>query len=112
MACLSDESWVSLPKMLSERLSLKGDKDEDLDDKKKSFVDSKTTRYRIEKVFPVYALGILKPDSDSVVLVSNSGDSIADPIWDAVKEEAKLEVQSFSNISFLFILFLSLLGCE
>ena len=112
MACLSDESWVSLPKMLSERLSLKGDKDEDLDDKKKSFVDSKTTQYRIEKVFPVYALGILKPDSDSLVLVSNSGDSIADPIWDAVKEEAKLEVQSFSSISFLFILFLSLLGCE
>lgn len=90
MACLSDESWVSLPKMLSERLTLRGgDQNEEEDLKKKSFVESKRTQYRIEKVFPVYALGISKPESDSVV---NSGDPIADPIWDAVKEEAKLEV--------------------
>lgn len=91
MACLSDESWVSLPKMLSERLSLRGgDQNEEEGLKKKSFVESKRTQYRIEKVFPVYALGISKPESDSVV---NSGDLIADPIWDAVKEEAKLEAE-------------------
>jgi serine O-acetyltransferase len=91
MACLSDESWVSLPKMLSERLSLRGDPDEE---EKKSFIDSKTTQYLLENVFPVYAMGISRSDSDCAGLVGNSGDPVADPIWDAVKEEAKLEVHT------------------
>ncbi|XP_041019722.1 probable serine acetyltransferase 2 isoform X2 [Juglans microcarpa x Juglans regia] len=88
MACLSDESWVSLPKMLSERLSLRGDQDEQ---ERKRFIDSKIAQRRLEKFFPLYALGISRPDSDSVVSVFNSDDPLADPIWDAVKEEAKLE---------------------
>jgi serine O-acetyltransferase len=95
MACLSDESWVSLPKMLSERLSLRGDRDEE---ENKRFVDSKITQYRLEKVFPVYAMGISRPDSDSVVSVGNLGDAVSDPIWDAVTEEAKLEVHTTTPI--------------
>lgn len=95
MACLSDESWVSLPKMLSERLSVRGDRDEA---EKKSFVDSKTTQYRLEKVFPVYAMGISRPDSDSVLYAGNLGDPVSDPIWDAVTEEAKLEVHTTTPI--------------
>nr|POF15472.1 hypothetical protein CFP56_60900 [Quercus suber] len=54
----------------------------------------KRTQYRIDKAFLVYALGISKPEFDSVV---NSGDPIADPIWDAMKEEAKLEGWTFHH---------------
>lgn len=92
MACMSDESWVSLPKMLSERMSLTGEKGEE---ENKNCFDSKTSQYRLENVFPVYALGVIRPDSDSVL---RSDDPVADPIWDAVKEEAKLEVQTPSPI--------------
>ncbi|KAF3440863.1 hypothetical protein FNV43_RR19149 [Rhamnella rubrinervis] len=90
MACLSGEkNWVSLPKMLSHHASLNGDK-RDLDDEKpNSFRSQSTTVYRLEKVFPVYALGISKPDLDSDVSLSNLGD----PIWDAVRSEAKLEAE-------------------
>lgn len=87
MACVSDESWVALPKMLSERLALR--EEDRHDDEQPSFFVSESTAYRLEKVFPVYALGIPKPDSDPVNRASVSGD----PIWDAVREEAKLEVQ-------------------
>ncbi|KAM0975161.1 hypothetical protein ACFX13_018515 [Malus domestica] len=92
MACLSDESWVALPKMLSDGLSLPEDDrrdDDDDDDYQAGFFRSESTAYRLEKVFPVYALGIPKPESDPVGLASVSGD----PIWDAVREEAKLEAE-------------------
>ncbi|CAN6680574.1 unnamed protein product [Malus baccata var. baccata] len=91
MACVSDESWVALPKMLSDRLSLSEDdrRDDDDDDDQPGFFRSESTAYRLEKVFPVYALGIPKPESDPVGLASVSGD----PIWDAVREEAKLEAE-------------------
>lgn len=89
MACLSDEkNWVSLPKMLSHRASLNEDKRDLEDDKPNSFRSQSTAVYRLEKVFPVYALGISKPDLDFDVSLSNLGD----PIWDAVRSEAKLEV--------------------
>jgi hypothetical protein len=39
----------------------------------------------IEKVFPVYALGLLDPNADYILDGS-------DPIWEAIKAEAKLEV--------------------
>ncbi|KAG6619670.1 hypothetical protein I3842_07G004200 [Carya illinoinensis] len=105
MACLSDESWVSLPKMLSERLSLREDQDEQ---ERKRFIDSKIAQHRLEKFFPVYALGISRPDSDSVVSVFNSDDPLADPIWDAVKEEAKLEAEKEPILSsFLYASILS-----
>lgn len=88
MACLSGgENWGSLPKMLSRRVSLTEDKHNG-DDKPTSF-SPQSTADRLEKVFPVYALGLnSKPELDSDVYVSDSGD----PIWDGVRREAKLEV--------------------
>lgn len=92
MACLSDESWDSLPKMLSKSVSIKEDGEE----------ETNACEFPFEKVFPVYAIGIPKPDSDFVLSFSNSG---ADPIWDTVREEAKLEVlilYFFIAVSFFF----------
>nr|KJB17519.1 hypothetical protein B456_003G003100 [Gossypium raimondii] len=43
--------------------------------------------FPFEKVFPVYAMSLSKPDTDSIL---NSG---RDPIWEAVREEAKLEAE-------------------
>ncbi|KAL6220790.1 hypothetical protein ACLB2K_008545 [Fragaria x ananassa] len=86
MACVTDESWVALPKMLSERLSLR---EEEEVEEEPGFFDSESAAYRLEKVFPVYALGIPKPEPDPVVEADSSGD----PIWDAVREEAKLEAE-------------------
>ncbi|PRQ47246.1 putative serine O-acetyltransferase [Rosa chinensis] len=87
MACVTDESWVALPRMLSERLSLREEEAEE--EEEPGFFDSESAAYRLEKVFPVYALGIQKPESDPVVVA----DSSDDPIWDAVREEAKLEAE-------------------
>lgn len=88
MACLSGEkNWVCLPKMLSHHVSLNEEKRDHDDDKPKTF-GSQSTAYRLEKVFPVYAMGISKPDLDSDASLPNLGD----PIWDAVRTEAKLEV--------------------
>lgn len=109
MACVTDESWVALPKMLSERLSLR---EEEEVEEEPGFFDSESAAYRLEKVFPVYASGIPKPEPDPVVEADSSGD----PIWDAVREEAKLEVRIYiSNFVFLchissYTLLLEVLG--
>ncbi|XP_021897639.1 serine acetyltransferase 2-like isoform X1 [Carica papaya] len=95
MACLSDESWDSLPKMLSKSVSIKEDGEE----------ETNACEFPFEKVFPVYAIGIPKPDSDFVLSFSNSG---ADPIWDTVREEAKLEAEKEPILSsFLYASILS-----
>ncbi|KAG2695212.1 hypothetical protein I3760_07G004000 [Carya illinoinensis] len=85
--------------------SLLEDQDEQ---ERKRFIDSKIAQHRLEKFFPVYALGISMPDSDSFVSVFNSDDPLADPIWDAVKEEAKLEAEKEPILSsFLYASILS-----
>lgn len=93
MACLSvsDESWASssLPKMPSERLSRlhlhnNDDEEEDEKDGENSFFGSESTAYKLERVFPVYALGISRPSSDTAIF-----GSLDDPIWLAVTREAK-----------------------
>ncbi|KAJ6995649.1 hypothetical protein NC653_012484 [Populus alba x Populus x berolinensis] len=86
MACLSDESWVS--SMLSKRLSIQEGKEDGVKEEEttNSFA-SDSTNFPFEKVFPVYAMGFLKPESDPVLLPADS----RDPIWDAVREEAKIE---------------------
>ncbi|XP_012065369.1 serine acetyltransferase 4 isoform X2 [Jatropha curcas] len=100
MACLSEEScWVSssLPEMLSRRLSLK-------DNQENGEAEANSTPFPIEKVFPVYAMGFSKPDSEFVVSPGDSGD----PIWDAVREEAKLEAEKEPILSsFLYASILS-----
>ncbi|KAG8660076.1 serine acetyltransferase 2 isoform X3 [Manihot esculenta] len=98
MACLNDQSWApSLPEMLSTRLSFK----EDIENGE---IDANSTPFPFEKVFPVYAMGVSKPNSDPVVLPVDS----ADPIWDAVREEAKLEAEKEPILSsFLYASILS-----
>ncbi|OMO83402.1 hypothetical protein COLO4_22536 [Corchorus olitorius] len=66
--------------MLSAGLSLK-ERDDAGEAKNKS------TDFPFERVFPVYAMSLAKPDIDSV---ANSGH---DPIWVAVRDEAKLEAE-------------------
>ncbi|GAV89472.1 Hexapep domain-containing protein/SATase_N domain-containing protein [Cephalotus follicularis] len=96
MACLSDESWgESLPTMLSERLSFN-------EEDKNGEANMNLMEFPFEKLFPVYAMGALKPldQPDSVTL--------SDPIWDAVREEAKLEAEKEPILSsFLYASILS-----
>lgn len=83
MTCLSDEGGASLlSEMVPKRLSIK---EESLD----GYLECSP-----ERVFPVYAMGVWRPESDYVVSVSGSGD----PIWEAVREEAKLEVTQFLEL--------------
>ncbi|KAK3224455.1 hypothetical protein Dsin_011480 [Dipteronia sinensis] len=87
MACLGDEGWCSVPKMRLERLSLNDEQDGG------GGVESDTdsVQFPFEKVFPVYAMvGFSRPGSGSDLSVLNSG---RDPIWEAVREEAKLEAE-------------------
>lgn len=89
MACLSDETWAaSLSNKLSDSASLR-EQDHGSDSPKDS------AQLGLERVFPVYAMGSSKP---SAAVPSDLGD----PIWDSVREEAKLEVR-FSNTLFLFM---------
>ncbi|AES95277.1 putative serine O-acetyltransferase [Medicago truncatula] len=68
MACVTHHNWLNLSNMVSE----------------KRFPLSSS--YRLEKVFPVYAMGLPDPDPESILDVS-------DPIWEAVKQEAKHEAE-------------------
>lgn len=52
--------------------------------------------FPFERVFPVYARGTLNPVADPVLLDFSNSDY--DPIWDSIREEAKLEVFSFCSI--------------
>ncbi|KAE9450233.1 hypothetical protein C3L33_17859, partial [Rhododendron williamsianum] len=64
--------------------------------------------FRFDKVFPVYAMGVLKPDPDPLLAVLSSGSDLDDPIWDAVREEAKLEAEKEPILSsFLYASILS-----
>ncbi|KAI9394493.1 hypothetical protein POPTR_005G099700v4 [Populus trichocarpa] len=103
MACLSDETWVS--SMLSKRLSIQEGKEDGVKEEEttNSFA-SDSTNFPFEKVFPVYAMGFLKPESDPVLLPADS----RDPIWDAVREEAKIEAEKEPILSsFLYASILS-----
>ncbi|TXG59896.1 hypothetical protein EZV62_014469 [Acer yangbiense] len=95
MACLGDEGWCSVPKMRLERLSLNEEQDGGGVES-----DTDSVQFPFEKVFPVYAMvGFSRPGSGSDLSVLNSG---RDPIWEAVREEAKLEVR----VNVVFIEFL------
>jgi serine O-acetyltransferase len=54
-----------------------------------------TSTELLEKVFPVYALGLPDPNPDYILDGS-------DPIWEAIKAEAKLEVRFHNFSSSLF----------
>ncbi|KAK9265515.1 hypothetical protein L1049_024384 [Liquidambar formosana] len=106
MACVSDESWFSLSELLSTGVVLKEERKEE---KPKTF-DPEFTEYRLEKVFPVYAMGISDPDLNPAASVAISGSDVGvpDPIWEGVREEAKLEAEKEPILSsFLYASILS-----
>lgn len=90
MACVSDDSYTPLPSTVSRCLPLGGQELQNITDEPNSY-DFLYSAYRLERGFPVYAMDIPNPDYDSVLAsyVDHSGG--ADLIWDAVKQEAKLE---------------------
>ncbi|KAF9682092.1 hypothetical protein SADUNF_Sadunf05G0072400 [Salix dunnii] len=103
MTRLSDESWVS--SVLSKRLSIQEGKEDGVKEEEptNAFAPG-STHFPFEKVFPVYAMGVLKPESDPVLLPDDS----RDPIWDAVREEAKIEAEKEPILSsFLYASILS-----
>lgn len=62
----------------------------------------KEAGYRLEKIFPVYAMGrFVRNVSTSVEAVSNLDVSSEDPIWDAMRAEAKSEVTFFFSMSLM-----------
>lgn len=86
MACLSQQhTWLSPPTTL-------------IDDEH----DPCPSAYRLEKVFPVYAMGTI-PDPNPASVLDR-----ADPIWVAVKHEAKLEVSHLSTFPLGFMISISL----
>ncbi|KAL3527282.1 hypothetical protein ACH5RR_011938 [Cinchona calisaya] len=97
MTCLSEERWFHLAQMISTQTVVKeAEKGKELDN------------FRLEKVFPVYAVGVSEPDPNLVVSVTKSGCKPGDPIWDAVREEAKLEAEKEPILSsFLYASILS-----
>lgn len=85
-------AWVSLSDTLSRRLVIiQGD------DNTNTPPSPKLMEFRFDKVFPVYAMGVLKPDPDPLMSGLGPGSDLDDPIWDAVREEAKLEVPTVLN---------------
>lgn len=90
MACLNGENcdFSSSPSVIVSRRFPAGD-------------DGETAKiigheFPSESVLPVYARGTLNPVVDPVLL--NFTNSDYDPIWDSIREEAKLEVFSFCSI--------------
>ncbi|KAL7192863.1 hypothetical protein ACSBR2_024637 [Camellia fascicularis] len=92
MACLSDDSCFSLSDMLSTHTLLSKEEEEE-EESSNNTLDSKFMELRLEKVFPVYAMGFSKPDPPPIVPLLNSDSASDDPIWDAVRQEAKLEAE-------------------
>lgn len=86
MTCLSDKNPASsvLPEMISRRLSIQETEKQSGSSNGGLFYGLKSA----ERVFPVYAMGILQPEVEVAAQVSNS----SDPIWDAVRDEARVEV--------------------
>jgi len=61
----------------------------------------------LEKVFPIYAMGIPNPVLDS----SLKNFDCFDPIWDDVRKEAKLEVPIIFFLFFYALCSLTFFGC-
>ncbi|RZC67368.1 hypothetical protein C5167_011060 [Papaver somniferum] len=108
MACLREERSGCLSESV-----VVVDKEEIKEEKEKMMIKtrpivhsaSKYREYRLEKVFPVYAMGNLKLD-DTNFLTENI--TVTDPIWDAVKSEAKIEADKEPILSsFLYASVLS-----
>ncbi|KAF8377707.1 hypothetical protein HHK36_031091 [Tetracentron sinense] len=109
MACLSDDRRFSFSELLSTFVLLEeADEDRGGQEEMSKVSASKFMEYGLEKIFPVYALGNLKSDANSVMSIVDSGSAMADPIWDAVRAEAKSEAEKEPILSsFLYASVLS-----
>ncbi|XP_043708642.1 serine acetyltransferase 2-like [Telopea speciosissima] len=106
MAHLSDER-SSLCEMLS-TFTLIENEEEKREEEKPKIYASKFMEYRLERVFPVYALGYAELDINAVASINNSASSTFDPIWDAMRAEAKSEAEKEPILSsFLYASILS-----
>ncbi|KAJ0096654.1 hypothetical protein Patl1_29238 [Pistacia atlantica] len=105
MACLRDEPRGSLSDMLSRRLSITEEEQKQEDAEQPKQPNTLFVQFPFEKVFPVYAMGFLSSDFDPLLSFPYSR---ADPIWDAVRQEAKLEAEKEPILSsFLYASILS-----
>ncbi|XP_031276032.1 serine acetyltransferase 2-like [Pistacia vera] len=105
MACLRDEPRGSLSNMLSRRLSITEEEQKQEDAEQPKQPNTLFVQFPFEKVFPVYAMGFLSSDFDPLLSFPYSR---ADPIWDAVRQEAKLEAEKEPILSsFLYASILS-----
>lgn len=55
----------------------------------------------MEKLFPVYAMGLSKAVVGGDFYRENFDSVVSDPMWDAVREEAKVEVLFFPYVDAL-----------
>lgn len=99
-SCLSDDTWFALSQMRT-TTTLQVEDPQIIGPNSPGMPE-----YCLEKVFPVYAVGVSEPDPNLIVSVANTASTLGDPIWDAVKLEAKLEV-CFFHSTFLLLLFLT-----
>ncbi|OVA00602.1 Bacterial transferase hexapeptide repeat [Macleaya cordata] len=112
MACLREERSSE---MLSSTCVVLEEEEEKMKREEKTtsvmmFSASKYKEYRLEKVFPVYAMGNLKLDDNLLTEVTNLDSDMTanDIIWDAVRTEAKTEAEKEPILSsFLYASVLS-----
>ena len=97
MAHLSHKTLVYLPEMRPEHEAEEGQP-------RKSLGSFSSWPHRLENVFPVYAMGTSNP---AVLDSSLHTSDCLDPIWDAVREEAKLEVPIKVFLSFFLFFMLN-----
>nr|DAD41805.1 TPA_asm: hypothetical protein HUJ06_016128 [Nelumbo nucifera] len=107
MACASDERRSPFFRTLSTCLVLEEEEGKGEEGKMK-ISDSKSMEYRLERTFPVYAMGNSNSDMNSISLINNFDPSMTDPIWDEVMAEAKSEAEKEPILSsFLYASILS-----
>ncbi|KRH69683.1 hypothetical protein GLYMA_02G042000v4 [Glycine max] len=90
MSHLSHKTLVYLPEMRPEHEAEEGQAN--------SLSSISSWPHRLENVFPVYAMGTSNPVLNSSLHISDC----LDPIWDVVREEAKLEAEKEPILSSFF----------
>ncbi|XP_006340824.1 serine acetyltransferase 2-like isoform X2 [Solanum tuberosum] len=88
-SCLSEDNWFALSQMRTTTTTTLQVEDPQIIGPNSAGMPE----YRLEKVFPVYAVGVSEPDPNLIISVANTASTLGDPIWDAVKLEAKLEAE-------------------
>ncbi|GAB4848396.1 serine/threonine-protein kinase HAL4/sat4 [Ancistrocladus abbreviatus] len=100
----------SLSKMSEQREEVDKNGEKEEEEEEANCFNSGTLERKLAKIFPVYASGFSrKPDECVVQRLTSSDSAIArDPIWVAIREEAKLEAEKEPILSsFLYASILS-----